>query len=82
MTMIEVNIHEVKAKLSEYLNKVSKGETVIICKRNVPIAEIRPIPGVDQGHRPLGLEAGKIHIPDSFFEPMTEEELRLWEGGE
>ncbi len=41
--MIRVNIHEAKTHLSKYLEKVAEGETIILCKRNVPIAEIRPI---------------------------------------
>ena len=40
MTIIVINIHEAKAKLSEYLDAVAGGETVIICKRNRPIAEL------------------------------------------
>ena len=43
MTMIVVNIHEAKAKLSEYLDAVAKGERVLICKRNQPVAELRAV---------------------------------------
>ena len=38
-----VNVHIVKAQLSEYLGKVERGETVIIARRNKAIAELRPI---------------------------------------
>ena len=31
--MIKVNIHEAKAKLSEYLEAASRGERVVICKQ-------------------------------------------------
>lgn len=30
--------------------------------------------------RPLGLTRGKGHVPDSFFEPLSDEELDLWNG--
>lgn len=30
--------------------------------------------------RPIGLSAGQIKMQPSFFEPMSEENLRLWEG--
>jgi prevent-host-death family protein len=80
IVMLEVNINEIKAKLSEYLDKVMAGETVIICKRNVPIAEIKAIEQPKKGQRPLGLARGQVIIHDSFFDPMTEEELALWEG--
>ena len=41
--MIKVNIHEAKTHLSKYLALIEKGETVIFCRRNIPIAEVRPI---------------------------------------
>ena len=46
--MIRLNIHEAKTHLSKHLRRVKKGETIILCERNVPIAEIRPI---TQPHR-------------------------------
>ena len=42
-TMKSVNVHEVKAHLSEYLAQVEAGETVIICRRNIPIAAFKPV---------------------------------------
>ena len=36
--MLQLNINEVKTHLSATLAKVEQGETVIICKRNKPIA--------------------------------------------
>ncbi len=32
--------------------------------------------------RPIGLGKGLVHIPDSFFDPLPEELLRLFEGKE
>ena len=40
---ITVNIGELKNRLSEYLEKVEDGGTIVICKRNVPIATIAGI---------------------------------------
>ena len=40
---MEVNISELKAKLSAYLDRVRKGETVTILDRKTPIARIVPI---------------------------------------
>ena len=42
-----VNLHELKARLSHYTRLVKSGETVIVCERNVPIAELRPLQGQD-----------------------------------
>ena len=77
--MLQVNIAEIKSKLSEYLDKVSSGETVVICNRNVQIAEIKAITQKARGRRPLGLAKGKIKIEPSFFNPMTADELNDWE---
>jgi prevent-host-death family protein len=35
-----VNVAELKNHLSEFLEKVEKGDSVIVCKRNEPVAEI------------------------------------------
>ena len=75
MTMKMVNIHEAKAKLSEYLDAVAEGETVIICNRNQPVAELRAVPKKRTEPRPIGLAKGTIKILPSFYDPMTEQEL-------
>ena len=83
MTMISLNINEIKTHLSSYLTKVSKGETVIVCKRNVPIAEIKPITALPKKKRPIGL-AGKEYpefkISKSFFEPLPNDITAVFNG--
>ena len=79
MTMNQVNIAEAKARLSYYLDKVIRGETVVICRRNVPIAELRRIPAPLQQPRPVGIDRG-MTIPDSFFEPLPDDLLDAFEG--
>lgn len=74
MTMKMVNIAEVKAKLSEYLDAVADGETVIICNRNQPVAELRAVPKKRTEPRPIGGAKG-IEIPPSFYDPMPDEWL-------
>ncbi len=34
-----------------------------------------------KGKRQPGALKGKIKITDAFFEPLPEDELKLWEGG-
>ncbi len=77
MTMIMVNIHEAKAKLSEFLDKVARGDRVMICKRNQPVAELRAVEAQAQRNapRPIGLGKGTFSIPATFFEPMPEKWL-------
>ena len=42
MTMIKIGVAELKAKLSEYLRAVRKGQEVTIYDRDQPIARIVP----------------------------------------
>ena len=78
--MIVVNIHEAKAKLSEYLDAVASGERVMICKRNRPVAELRAVEQQRTEPRPLGGVKG-IVIPPSFFDPMPDDFLDAFESG-
>ena len=80
MVMIKVNIAEAKARFSRYLERVESGETVVVCRRNVPIAEIRPIPKPPAQSRPVGIDRGMV-VPASFFEPLPEDLLDAFEGG-
>lgn len=81
MIMITVNVHEIKAKLSEYLARVEAGEVVMICRRNVPVAELRAAPPLQDGNRPLGLAKGNFQVPASFFEPLPDEVQTAFEAG-
>ena len=74
-----INIAEAKARLSYYLDRVSRGETVVICRRNVPIAELRRIPAPLRQPRPVGIDPG-MTIPDGFFEPLPDDLLDAFEG--
>jgi antitoxin (DNA-binding transcriptional repressor) of toxin-antitoxin stability system len=78
--MIRANIHAVKTHLSRYLARVAAGETIVICNRNVPVAEIRLVAARRTTRRPVGLAKGTFEIPPAFFEPLQEGELNRWEG--
>ncbi|MGD0302010.1 MAG: type II toxin-antitoxin system prevent-host-death family antitoxin [Bryobacteraceae bacterium] len=78
--MIRVNIHDAKTHLSEYLNRIAKGETIVLCKRNTPVAEIRPLPRARQTKRPIGLAKNKLKIPKSFFKSLPDELIDAFEG--
>ena len=73
MTMKKVNIFEVKARLSEYIDAVERGERVLICRRNRPVAELRAVASVRSKPRPIGGAKGRLTVPSSFFEPLPNE---------
>ena len=68
--MIKLNVHEAKTHLSYYLKKLKRGETILLCRRNVPIAEIRPLPARRKTKRQIGLAKGKFKVDRKFFEPL------------
>jgi len=79
--MISATIFEAKTNLSELVKKAQKGETVIITsgRDKTPVAKLEAIHPV--GKRRLGaLETPGFVLADAFFEPLPEEELRLWNG--
>jgi len=78
--MVKVNIHQAKTHLSRYLAEVEKGETILVCRRNEPIAEIRPVKPPRVERRPIGLAAGVFEVPESFFEPLPEDLLDAFSG--
>ena len=80
--MIKVNIQDAKVHLSRYLKQALDGERVILCRRNVPVAEIRPLAAQRTEPRPIGLAEGTFDVPDSFFEPLSDDLLAAFEGGD
>jgi len=79
IVMLLVNIHEAKTHLSEYLNRLDAEQEIVLCKRNVPVAVIRPV-AVPPGRRVVGLEKGRLHVSDSFNDPLPEEIEALYNG--
>jgi prevent-host-death family protein len=82
MVMSKVNVFEIKAKLSEYLDRAAQGERIVIYRHNTPVAELGPVQSVRTEPRPIGPLPGEtpFEVPASFFEPLSDEELDLWEG--
>jgi antitoxin (DNA-binding transcriptional repressor) of toxin-antitoxin stability system len=78
--MIKLNIHEAKTHLSKYLSRLEAGEKILLCKRNVPIAEIVPLPKSGGSPRPVGLAKGEFSISPDFFSPLPEEIQNAFEG--
>lgn len=63
-----ININEAKTHLSKYTRRVKAGETIILCERNRPIAEIRPISdGKRLEKRKLGQLKAKVHCDEATF---------------
>lgn len=72
MNKTMININEAKTHLSKYARLVKRGQVVILCDRNIPFAEIRPLKAESLLRRPFGLAAGLIDVPADFNSPDPE----------
>jgi antitoxin (DNA-binding transcriptional repressor) of toxin-antitoxin stability system len=78
--MTTINVQEAKTHLSRFLDEVEKGKSFILCRRNKPVAEIRPIISRVMEKRPIGLAKGTFTVPASFFDELPEEILSMFSG--
>lgn len=56
---MRVSIRDLKARLSEYLDRVEQGEIIVVTRRGRNVAEIIPMPG--RGNIERGLKEGWLH---------------------
>ena len=78
--MMRLNISDAKTHFSRYLKRVEQGETILLCRRNIPIAEIRPLARRPSPRRAAGTVRG-LTVPPEFFDPLPDDVLAAFEGG-
>jgi len=81
--MITATIFEAKTNLSELIKKAQNGEEVVITsgRDRVPVARIEAIQPKARQRLGFMYSPGFV-LTDAFWEPLPEEELHLWEGGD
>lgn len=68
------NIGELKNNLSKFISFVEQGETVQICKHNVPVAKLIPCgSGKGDNHTRLGCGEGTVVIKGDLTGPLIPE---------
>jgi prevent-host-death family protein len=70
-------IHAAKTNLSKLVARAEAGEEIVLARGKEPVAKIVPLP--PKPKRVFGRLNGKIKIGPEFFEPLPEDELKLWE---
>ena len=75
---MQINVHEAKTQLSRLLDRAHHGEEIIIAKNGRPYARLVAIEAAQP--RQLGFLQGTFEVGPEFFEPLSDEELALWEG--
>jgi prevent-host-death family protein len=79
--MTTATIFEAKTNLSELVKKAQAGETVIITsgREKTPVARLEAIEPVKPQRLGICYDP-TFELGDAFWEPLPEEELRLWNG--
>ena len=70
----QFNVHEAKTHLSRLLERVMKGEHIVIAKAGKPVAVLSPISDIPARRTP-GIDAGKVVISPDFDAPLPEFDL-------
>ena len=68
--MKTANVADFKKHLSFFLSLVEQGETVAVCRRNIPIAHLVGISAKRQNHTVLGCGEGSVTYHGSVTEPL------------
>jgi prevent-host-death family protein len=76
-----VTIHEAKTHLSKLIARAEAGEEIVIARGKEPVVRLTPVT-TRKRRATFGAFKKLQGIPDSFFfEPLPEDELKLWEEG-
>lgn len=70
-----VKDQEAVRSFAQLLKRVEHGEEFTITRKGKPLAKVVPVESGNK--RSLGFL--DLDVPDDFFEPMSEEDLALWE---
>jgi prevent-host-death family protein len=74
-----VNVHEAKTHLSRLLERVERGEEIVIARGGTPIARLVPY-RADRTPRQPGALEGRIKVSDDFDAPLPPEVLAAFLG--
>ncbi len=76
-----VNVCDSRTHLSRLLDRVAAGKEVAIARAGKPVAKLVPLPPAMP--RPPGLQwALPTPLDGFFFDPLPEDEQRLWDAGD
>ncbi len=73
-----VTVQEAQTQLERLLEQVGHGEDVVIARDGKPVARLVPA-GRSAAKRIPGVAKGQFSVPDSFFDPLPDDETAAWE---
>ena len=77
--MITLELNEIPDKISELIQLIQEGNSLILTQADQPIAEIKPITAKTKKRRPIGLCEGEFTVPDDFNDPLPDDIIELFE---
>lgn len=75
-------VHYAKTHLSKLIAAAEAGEEIVIARGDKPAVRLSVVDAPPKKKREGGWLKGKIAFDESFWDPLPEEELRLWEGAD
>lgn len=76
-----VNMHDAKTRLSQLVDKASKGEPFIIAKAGKPVARVTGVGAPEASRvRRLGFLKGQMQMPEDFDRLDEDDIADLFEG--
>lgn len=79
--MATYRMHFAKTHLSELVARAEAGEEAILARGSKPAVRLVAL-AADRPQRQPGRLKGRLAVGPEFFEPLPEEELAVWEGGQ
>ncbi|RST85995.1 type II toxin-antitoxin system Phd/YefM family antitoxin [Aquibium carbonis] len=76
--MATINMHDAKTQLSDLVARAEAGEEIVIARRNKPAVRLVPV-APEPKPRGWGAWEGRYRLPESFFDPLPDEELSAWD---
>jgi prevent-host-death family protein len=76
-----VSLYEAKTHLSALVDRAAEGEEIVIAKSGKPKARLVPLDDARPLRKP-GQGRGQWHVEERFDEPLPDDLVDLFEGGE
>jgi prevent-host-death family protein len=74
--MRTVDLEDAQVHLDELIDQACSGEEFVITRAGKPVARLVSLP---ESRRRPGVLERKLVIPDTFFDPLPDDELDAWE---
>ena len=78
--MSTISLQDLQRDPLGLVRRVEAGESIVVTRNDLPVAEFRPVSPTRSMGRPFGLAAGAFIVPADFDAPLPDDILRGFEG--